>query len=246
MAEEQVCHEWPPLSSDPAMFGKLATFLGVENYTVNEVWGFDPELLAFLPQPCLAAIGLYMRLPDKSAEDKARGQADFSCDYYMDQSGTLDNACGIIALMHAVLNNPSIPLTEGSPLHKFKLANTTADSTAASRCEALENSTEIHDFYKTIQTEGEGPVDGQEDRGVDDETGEERGVKTFHFVAYVRNAEGQLVEYDGTKAGPWVCAENVADGELMVAVASEMQRRVKDEEIDNVEMAVMAIGPPPQ
>merc|ERR1712232_1345531 len=193
----EVVHEWPPLASDPAMFGKLATFLGVEEYTINEVWGFDEELLAFLPQPCLAAIGLYMRLDAKKAEDKARGDENFECDYYMKQSGTLDNACGIIALMHAVLNNPSIPLKAGSPLANFRDANTTAESTPESRCAALESSDAIHDFYKTLQTEGAGPLDGQERR--EDSDGNEV-VKTFHFVAYVRNDKGQLVEYDGTKA----------------------------------------------
>jgi len=246
MAAEQIVHEWPPLASDPAMFGKLIEFLGVENYTVNEVWGFDEELLAFLPQPCLAAIGLFMRMPTKKAEDYARGQADFECDYYMKQSGTLDNACGIIALMHAVLNNPSISLKAGSPLAQFRDANTTAESTPETRCAALEASEQIHDFYKTIQGDGPGPADGQEDRGVDQETGEVRGVKTFHFVAYVRNEKGQLVEYDGTKAGPWACAEGVEEAGFMVAVANEMKRRVADEEIDGLEMAVMAVGPPPQ
>ena len=31
--------------------------------------------------------------------------------------------------------------------------------------------------------------------------------KTFHFIAYVLNGKGQLVELDGTKVGPVVIAE---------------------------------------
>jgi hypothetical protein len=174
--------------------------------------------------------------------DKARGQMSVKHDYYMKQSGTLDNACGIIALMHAVLNNPTVSLKEGSPLAEFRTAF--ASSSAEERCAALECSEAIHDFYNTLQLEGQGPVNGQESGGQTEEGCEI--VKTFHFVAYVRNADGQLVEFDGTKAGPWACAENVAEAEFMNAVATEMKRRVADEEIDGVEMAVMAIGPPPQ
>jgi ubiquitin carboxyl-terminal hydrolase L3 len=224
------------------MFSKLATFLGVEEYAVNEVLGFDPELLAMLPQPCMAAIGCYMRTPEKKAEDKARGDTSFDCPYYMDQSGTLDNACGIIALMHAVLNNTNINLKEGSPLAHFRDAH--QNSTAAERCSALETSTEIHDFYKTIQSEGVGPLDGSHAR-VDTEGNEIEGIptKTFHFVAYVKMGN-DLVEFDGTKAGPWVCKEGV--DELMPAVGEEVKRRIAEGEIDQTEAAVLAIGPPMQ
>ena len=70
--------------------------------------------------------------------------------------------------------------------------------------------------------------------------------KTFHFVAYVRNGKGQLVELDGTKTGPWVVAEEVTEAGFMVAVASEMKRRLAEGEIDDAAAAMMAIGPPMQ
>ncbi len=41
---------WPPLESDPAIFAGFAAQLGMDaSFTVNEVYGFDEELLAFLP-----------------------------------------------------------------------------------------------------------------------------------------------------------------------------------------------------
>ena len=39
--------------------------------------------------------------------------------FYMKQTRELDNACGIIACIHAVLNKPEIELAEDSTLGKF-------------------------------------------------------------------------------------------------------------------------------
>ena len=56
----------------------------------------------------------------------------------MKQSGTLDNACGIIACLHAALNNlDNVTLTPDSILDKFYQAN--KDKNPAERCAALEN-----------------------------------------------------------------------------------------------------------
>ena len=66
----------------------------------------------------------------------------------------------------------------------------------------------------------------------------------FHFVAYVINEDKQLVEFDGTKAGPWVVAEGVEDDRLMFAVAAEMRRRLAEGEIDQAAASLMALGPP--
>jgi hypothetical protein len=66
--------------------------------------------------------------------------------------------------------------------------------------------------------------------------------KTFHFIAYVRNAKNQFVELDGTKQGPWVIAEDVAEADFMTAVGKEFNRRLAEGEIDP-SASVMALGP---
>ena len=68
-------------------------------------------------------------------------------------------------------------------------------------------------------------------------------AKTFHFVAYIRNEKGQVVELDGTKKGPWVVAENATAENFMELVGKEKDRRVAEGEIDQGAMAVMALGP---
>jgi len=236
MAEATEFH-WPPLESDPAIFADFAKQLGIdEKYTVNEVFGFDEELLAFLPGPSLAAIACYRRLPDKKEEEKARGSMEVAHRYYMKQTGTLDNACGVIALIHSVLNNPQIELKEGSPLALFREANSA--TSPDDRASSLEGFKAIHNLYL------EKAVEGNDDNK--DGVHEHGGVKkTFHFVSFCRNAQNQLVEFDGTKQGPYLVAENVEEGQFMNAVAKEMMRRFQDGEIDDGAASMMAIGPAP-
>ena len=84
--------------------------LGLPNeWAVGEVFGFDEDLLTFIPQPVVGVIVAVERLnPD---EDKALGSADNldngTAPFYMKQTGNLDNACGIIACLHAIYNNPT-------------------------------------------------------------------------------------------------------------------------------------------
>merc|ERR1711965_1186427 len=91
------------------------------------------------------------------------------------------------------------------------------------RCSALETSDDIHAYYKEIQLMGnDGNLDGVHEHG---------GVKkTFHFVAYVQNAKGDVTELDGTKEG-------AEDGGLIKTAAAELLRRVADGEIDGNAMS---------
>ena len=109
-----------------------------ESWAVGEVFGFDEDLLAFLPQPVVGVIVNVERL--KKEEDKGLGSEENNgkVNYYMKQSGTLDNACGIIACLHAALNNlDQINLKDDSILHKFY--NQMKEKTPAERCTGLEN-----------------------------------------------------------------------------------------------------------
>lgn len=233
MAEQ---FNWPPLESDPEIFADFAGKLGLEGYTTSEIFSFDPEMLAFMPfaGPACAAIACVRRMPEKKEADKAKGDPGVEVGYYMDQTSTLDNACGVIALIHSILNNPQMPLRPGCPLQLFRDANLT--TTSAERATSLEGFTAIHDLYKA--TAQEGNADNAD--GVHVHNGVE---KTFHFIAYTVNAKGQLLELDGTKVGPVVIAEGVGEADLLVAVGKEFMRKQGECEIDPDAASVMALGP---
>ena len=76
MAEEaKEQFNWPPLESNPEIFTQYLHQLGMSNqWAIGEVFGFDEELLAFLPQPVIAIIVNIERL--KKEEDKDKGSED--------------------------------------------------------------------------------------------------------------------------------------------------------------------------
>ena len=122
MAEEQKENfHWPPLESNPEIFTEYMHKIGLsKEWAIGEVFGFDEELLAFLPQPVIGIIVAIERL--KKEADKECGSPDHvsKVPFYMKQTGTLDNACGIIACLHATLNNlEQVQITAGSVLDNY-------------------------------------------------------------------------------------------------------------------------------
>lgn len=84
----------------------------------------------------------YERL--KKEEDKEKGQEDWASvsDFYMKQTGKLDNACGAIACLHAIYNNlgeGKITLGDGSHLKSF--LDDGKEKTPEERAKLLEDST---------------------------------------------------------------------------------------------------------
>ena len=74
-----------------------------EPYGFAELFGMDEELLAMVPQPVDAVIaGVAVQ---NKAEDRAKGDNSVKSEFYMSQSGVLDNACGVIACIHSIFNN---------------------------------------------------------------------------------------------------------------------------------------------
>ena len=120
----------------------------------------------------------------------------------MKQTGTLDNACGVIACIHAILNNlgegdNKIALTEGSVMSNF--LNSVRSSSPAERATALENFAEFQAVHREKASEGQSV-----------QAGEQSDVK-HHFTAFVVNSAGQLIELDGCKQGPYVVSEGCTD-----------------------------------
>lgn len=108
---DQLKYRWKPLESNPEVFNDYIHKLGVSSSIgVSECYGLTPDLMAFVPQPVLAVILTY---PYDDAKESARSDALKDLDapaaipevYYMKQ--LVGNACGTIALIHALANTVS-------------------------------------------------------------------------------------------------------------------------------------------
>jgi ubiquitin carboxyl-terminal hydrolase L3 len=190
---------WPPLESNPEIFTSYMHEIGLpKEWAVGELFGFDEDLLAFLPQPVLAVIANVERPGEKRAEDRARGDAQVAAPFYMKQTGTLDNACGVIACIHAIYNNlDSIgSLGEGSVLANHLAA--TQGLSPEERCAALESNTAFQTVHKGKALQGQSGLCS------------EQSDVHHHFVAFVRVGDN-LVELDGTKQGPLIAREGCTD-----------------------------------
>ena len=188
-----------------------------ENWTFGEIYGFEEDLLAFIPTPVKAVI-INAEVLNKQT-DRAKGDRAVVQDFYMKQTGTLDNACGVIACIHAILNNlgegdDKIKLNDG--VLKNFLENTRTQ-TPEERATSLETFTEFQQVHQ-----------GQAAQGQSNQASEQSEVK-HHFIAYTVNSAGQLIELDGCKQGPCVVTENCED--VLRGAVAEIQRKLGAQEI---------------
>jgi len=184
---------WLPLESNPEVMNKFMAGMGVpSSVAINDVIGLDAELLSMVPNPVHALLLLYP-LTDVSeqfakkqeAEIDDKGQEMSSKVYYMKQF--VGNACGTVALMHAVANNADkIGLSDGA-LKTF--LSRTADMNPEERGHELEKDESISAVHEECAGEGQTPAPDR-DQKLD-----------THFIAFV-NVDGNIYELDGRKKYP--------------------------------------------
>lgn len=229
MASTETSFNWPPLESNPEVFTSYMHGLGMSTqWSIGEVFGFDEELLGFLPLPIIGVIVAVENL--KRSDDRVRGSdADGLVSYYMKQTKELDNACGIIACLHACLNNlDKIELTHGSILDNFY--NGCKDLSPGEKAKYLENSTEFKVQHLSAAEEGQSAQ------------AEVQSDVKHHFVAFVLNSNHQLIELDGTKVGPHIVAEECTD--VLRGTIAEIQRRLAEGDIsDSLNMMTLNVSP---
>jgi ubiquitin carboxyl-terminal hydrolase L3 len=122
-----------------------------QGWSFTEVMGFDEDLLAFIPSPVIGIICNFDFL--KKADDLLRGDPKTEAHFYMKQHGTLDNACGIIAALHAVLNNLDLILPiEHMPLSEFY--NKTRGLSPEETATFLENYDDFKQAHQTFAGKG--------------------------------------------------------------------------------------------
>lgn len=155
----------------------------------------EPGLLAFLPRPALA---LLLVFPVTDTYEKFREEEDASRQEYAGSGPdeqvvwfkqTIRNACGLIGLLHAVTNGGARDqITEGSDLEQ--LLKKAIPLNPTERADLLYKSEALESAHATAAAKGDTSAP-EADASVD-----------LHYVAFVKDKDGNLWELDGRRKGP--------------------------------------------
>lgn len=155
----------------------------------------EPSLLAFLPRPALA---LLLVFPVTATYEKFRSTEDASREEYTGSGEkepvvwfkqTIRNACGLIGLLHAVCNGGARDqITQGSDLHS--LLTQAIPLKPVERADLLYKSQALEAAHATAASKG------------DTTAPEAEANVDLHFVAFVKDQQGDLWELDGRRKGP--------------------------------------------
>uniref|UniRef100_A0A1D2A4N3 Ubiquitin carboxyl-terminal hydrolase n=1 Tax=Auxenochlorella protothecoides TaxID=3075 RepID=A0A1D2A4N3_AUXPR len=221
-----------PLESNPEVLTSFAANLGadVSNFQFTDVWGLDPDLLAMVPRPVLAVILLFPLEAAPSSGGAAPEADDFALQSLWYTKQTIGNACGTIAVLHALLNNTEdVALAPGSFLARFREA--TAAKTPAERAAYLEDppdaSVDITSSHAAAAQAGSTAAP------------EATADIDLHFVTFVEHG-GRLYELDGRREGPVDHGASSRDG--LLADTAAVVRRVYLSSSDSLSFNLIALA----
>ncbi|XP_010240577.1 ubiquitin carboxyl-terminal hydrolase 3 isoform X2 [Brachypodium distachyon] len=172
---------WPPLESSPEVFNQFMWSLGVPQGEAefHDVYGLDPEALAMVPQPALAVLFCFPDPPEDPSNPQEQVLAK------EEKIDSLGNACGTIALLHAVGNACSeISLLENSCLDLF--FKSTASMDPYERARVLDKDDDMETAHSLAASAGDTEL---------------RDIVEEHYICFMV-LNGTLYELDGMKGGP--------------------------------------------
>eukprot|EP00698_Gefionella_okellyi_P008000 TRINITY_DN1964_c0_g1_i2.p2 TRINITY_DN1964_c0_g1~~TRINITY_DN1964_c0_g1_i2.p2 ORF type:complete len:261 (-),score=54.43 TRINITY_DN1964_c0_g1_i2:1432-2148(-) len=224
--------KWLPVTSSPEIMNKGMQGINPSDlpmYQYTDVFGLDDELLMMVPQPVIAVTLLFPLTENynkaKAEEEetiKARGQVISPNVYFMRQK--VGNACGTIAMFHALLNNRDKVGVAGA-LAKFY--ENTKDMDFEQRAIALGEDEVI------AATHHEAAVTGT------DETTNWEAVVDNHFIAFVM-VDGSLYELDGRK--PWPINHGKTTPESFLFDTAQIIRKFMARDPTNLNFNIMALA----
>ncbi|CAH4031005.1 ubiquitin carboxyl-terminal hydrolase isozyme L3 [Pieris brassicae] len=181
-----------PLESNPDVINKFLQKHGVSTkWNIVDVMGLEPEMLSWVPSPSVA-VTLLFPLSEAYEEYKRKEEAEILSKgqevskhlFYMKQN--ISNACGTIAVIHAVANNTDkIEIADG---HLKKFLDSAKDLDPTARSTLFNNSEGIINAHKELAQEGQTQANPDE-------------PVNHHFITFVHK-DGALYELDGRKAFP--------------------------------------------
>ncbi|KAF2760485.1 ubiquitin carboxyl-terminal hydrolase, family 1 [Pseudovirgaria hyperparasitica] len=182
-----------PLESDLQVSNELLRDLGVRtSLRFEDVMTLDNPLL--LPTSALALILIFPTSETyecrKSREEASSKEDDISDTGLIWFRQSINNACGLYAILHAMYNSGAKHLMLPESLLANLLGNP-LQLTQQQRCKALEQSKELEDVYTKAALQGSStpPINPQEE--VD-----------YHFITFVKDSDGHVFELDGDRKCP--------------------------------------------
>jgi ubiquitin carboxyl-terminal hydrolase L3 len=184
--------QWLPLEANPEALTAYAASLGIpEGYKFYDVLGTEDWALDMIPPGVVSFLLLYP-LSEASELERTTTVCDATSPgtYFMKQN--IGNACGTIAILHALLNMKlaSDPSLFHPSSYISRMYSTTKDMSGIERGVWLENETEIEKAHTATESMGQSAVP----------TGEDGEVDT-HFICFSEVA-GVVYEFDGRRSGP--------------------------------------------
>ncbi|XP_078513559.1 ubiquitin carboxyl-terminal hydrolase isozyme L3 [Lissotriton helveticus] len=196
-----------------------------------DVYGLDHELLSLVPKPVCAVLLLFPvthKHEEHKAEEqsriKARGQELSPTIYFVKQ--TIRNACGTIALIHAVANNQK-KLEFGPDSAMKRFLNLSSKMTPDARAKFLEKDESIRLSHETSAQEGQ-----TEAPHIDDKV-------DLHFITFVEE-QGYLYELDGRKQFP--INHGPTSSETLLEDAVVICKKFMNRDPDELRFTVVALG----
>lgn len=211
---------WFPLESNPELMNKYITSLGAQGVGVQEVLSVEDWALDMVEGEVKAVLFLYpLTQPQREHEavDPPKkleaNQPGSGIPFFMRQ--TVGNACGTVALLHALANAAQVRAAAG-------LSSITSDGSwlASFVADTREMSPDAAATYIAEGAAAESLERAHTATATDEAnaTAVETDVDT-HFIAFV-SAGGQLYELDGRKEGPVAHGSCAAEELLTKAVGA--------------------------
>ncbi|KAF5837710.1 peptidase C12, ubiquitin carboxyl-terminal hydrolase [Dunaliella salina] len=228
--------KWVPLESNPEVMNEYCAKLGLNpsKHAFHDVFGLDEELLAMVPKPVHAVILCYPITPETEAaakqedEQQAAQPQPKSELYYSKQ--TVSNACGTMAILHAVGNNmDECKPAEGSFLDQFFKA--TQSLNPEERAKFIEDppsdGPNIESAHQSAAASGQSAAPSENEEVM------------LHFVTFIHK-DGHLWQLDGRRRAP-VCHGPTTQDKLLESSAQIVKQFA--EKSQSISFNVVALGP---
>lgn len=206
---------WPPLESDPEIFTNYLVNLGLDkDYCFDEVYSLENEDILMLQSSTPIAVIVNYQA---SENPKNKDLPSENLPFYMLQKGKLDNACGIIAALHAIGNNLSmINLKKGSVLDNFFMESKGKSPDFISKL--LENSHEFQESHIKYSSQGQSNLCNSQEE------------VNNHYVSFIYH-NGNLIELDGVIGRPLIIKKNIEFENLLLFTVEEIKKRLENKVI---------------